>query len=386
MKKFEKELLEFACERYIMFGFAFVTVFALVMRLSMFGFESNDYTVFLSGWFDYLKNNGGLLALASYQGNYNAPYMTIMAILTYLPFNSLHMIKFISVLFDYGLAFSAAALVKYLVPKNKNFYYFLTYSVMLFVPEIVLNSSVWGQCDAGYTMFIVLALLYLLKEEYFKSFVFLGLSFALKLQFIFILPVFIIIYLVKQRFSIWHFLIIPVVNFILCLPAIIIGKPIGELLLVYFKQAGEYKSHINLNFINIYGLISGNAAILHNFGIFMTLFICLMMLIYVIYKKVDFNNKKILNLGLWFAVMTTFWLPSMHDRYLYLGCVLSVIYFITYRENFVLTISIFVCSIFTYFSYLFGTDASYRGLIVIGYMVVLAYYTKDLLRMLDDKA
>ena len=386
MKKFEKELLEFISEKYLFFGFIFVTLFALIMRFSMFSYESGDYVTFLSGWFDYLKNNGGILALATYQGNYNAPYITIMALLTYLPFNSLYLIKFVSIIFDFGLALSAAALVKYLVPKKKDFYYFLTYSIILFIPEVVLNSALWGQCDAGYTMFIILALLYLFKEEYFKSFIFLGISFALKLQFIFILPLFIVAYFIKKKFSISNFLIIPIVNLILCLPAIIIGKPINDLLLVYFKQAGEYKDYLNLNFINIYGLIEGNGTILHFFGVFTTLFVCLIMLIYLIYKKVNLTNKKMLNLGLWFVVIVTFLLPSMHERYIYLGCVLAVIYLITYKENFIITISIILCSILTYFNYLFGINFDYKGLIIIAYTIVIAYYTKDLLRMLDDKA
>ena len=385
MKKFEEETLNFACEKYLVLGFFFVTLFALAMRVSMFTHVSNDFSVFLSRWFDYLKANGGILALGSYEGNYNAPYMTIMAILTYLPIKSLYSIKAVSVLFDFGLALSSAALVKYLVPKNKHFYFFVTYSVMLFIPEIVLNSAVWGQCDSGYTMFIVLALLYLLKEDYLKSFVFLGISFALKLQFIFILPLFIVLYVVKKKFSVWHFLIIPAVNLVLCLPAILMGKPIKDLLLVYFEQAGEYKDLINLNFLNIYGLIAAGGRILHGFGIYATLFVCLMTLIYIIYKNVKFTNKKILNLGLWFAVVTTFLLPCMHERYLYLGCVLAVIYFIAYGENLVLMVSILLCSTVTYFNYLFGVDFGFKGIVIIAYTVVLAYYTRDLFRMLDDR-
>ena len=376
MKKFEKKLLEFINDKALFLGFIFVTLFALIMRFCMFSYESNDYIMFLSGWFDYLKNNGGLLALATYQGNYNAPYMTIMALLTYLPFDSLYLIKFISIIFDFGLALSSAALVKYLVPKNKNLYYFLTYSIMLFIPEIVLNSAVWGQCDAGYTMFIVLALLYLFKEDYLKSFIFLGVSFALKLQFIFILPLFIVVYFIKKKFSIWHFLIIPLVNFILCLPAIIIGKPIKDLLLVYFLQTAEYKEYINLNFINLYGLVGNNGNILHAFGIFTTLLICLITLVYLMYKKVNLTNKLMLNLGLWFVVIVTFFLPCMHERYLYLGCVLAVIYFITYKENFILILSIILCSILTYFNYLFGFAFNSKEFIIIAYTIVLALYTK----------
>ena len=385
MKKFEKELLDFIGTKYIFLGFIFVTFLALIMRLCLFSYESHDYTVYLAKWFDYLKNNGNIMALGTYQGNYNAPYMTILAILSYLPFKSLYIIKTVSIIFDFGLALSSAALVKYLVPKNKKFYYFLTYSIMLFIPEIVLNSALWGQCDAGYTMFIILAILYLLKEDYLKSFIFLGISYALKLQFVFILPLFIVIYFIKKKYTIWYFLIIPLVNFILCLPAIVVGKPIKDLLLVYFLQAAQYKDYISLNFLNIYGLIKGDGKILHLFGVFTTMFVCLMMLCYLIYKKVNLNNKKILNLGLWFVVITTYLLPCMHERYLYVGCVLSVIYFITYKENYEIMLSIILCSILTYFTYLFGVNLSSKDLVIIAYTIIIGYYTKNLLLMLDDK-
>ena len=132
-------------------------------------------------------------------------------------------------------------------------------------------------------------------------------------------------------------------------------------------------------------MIAAGGRILHGFGIYATLFVCLMTLIYIIYKNVKFTNKKILNLGLWFAVVTTFLLPCMHERYLYLGCVLAVIYFIAYGENLVLMVSILLCSTVTYFNYLFGVDFGFKGIVIIAYTVVLAYYTRDLFRMLDDR-
>ena len=64
----------------------------------MLDFESGDYQLFLKDWFDYLKANGGIHALKSYVGDYNAPYVTLMALLTYLPIKSLYSIKIISII------------------------------------------------------------------------------------------------------------------------------------------------------------------------------------------------------------------------------------------------------------------------------------------------
>ena len=385
MLKIEKKIINYCLDNYLVLSFIFISLMALLIRLLVFNFESHDYVAFLSPWFDYLKFNGGIRALASYQGNYNAPYMTILALLTYVPVNKLYLIKFVSILFDFGLAISSVFLVKYLVPNNKNIY-LLTYLVVLFFPEVLMNSAIWGQCDSGYTMFIVLALLYLLKEKYIISFIHLGIAFSLKLQFIFILPLFIVIYVVKKRYSILHFLIIPLVNFILCLPAIIIGKPIGELLLIYFGQVNQYKDYMSLNFLNLYALVDNNGKILYYVGIILTVIVCFLMLLYIIIKKVKFNDQKILNLGLWFIVIVTFLLPCMHERYLYMAGVLSIIYYIVYKKNFLITISIALCSILTYFYYLFGFNLTieYTAIFVVGYAIVIAYYTKDLLFMIKN--
>ena len=387
MFKEEKKIIDLFSKNYLVFGYIFITIMALLVRFLTFHFESHDYVAFLAPWFDYLKNNGGILALANYPGNYNAPYMTIMALLTYIPVKSLYSIKFVSVIFDFGLALSSACLVKYLVNKNKNISFFITYAVILFLPEVLMNSGIWGQCDSGYTMFIVLALLYLLKERYIISFIHLGIAFSLKLQFIFILPLFIVIYIVKKRYSILHFLIIPLVNFILCLPAIIIGKPIGELISIYFGQVNEYKQYMSLNFLNLYSLVDNNGKILYYVGIILTVIVCFLMLLYIIVKKVKFNDQKILNLGLWFVVMVTYLLPCMHERYLYMGGILAVIYYIVYNKNYLLTISIIMCTILTYFHYLFGLylTTGYKAIFSVGYLIVIAYYTKDLLYMLNQK-
>ena len=387
MFKEEKKIIDLFSKNYLVFGYIFITIMALLVRFLTFHFESHDYVAFLAPWFDYLKNNGGILALANYPGNYNAPYMTIMALLTYIPVKSLYSIKFVSVIFDFGLALSSACLVKYLVNKNKNISFFITYAVILFLPEVLMNSGIWGQCDSGYTMFIVLALLYLLKERYIISFIHLGIAFSLKLQFIFILPLFIVIYIVKKRYSILHFLIIPLVNFILCLPAIIIGKPIGELISIYFGQVNEYKQYMSLNFLNLYSLVDNSGKILYYVGIILTVIVCFLMLLYIIVKKVKFNDQKILNLGLWFVVMVTYLLPCMHERYLYMGGILAVIYYIVYKKNYLLTISIIMCTILTYFHYLFGLylTTGYKAIFSVGYLIVIAYYTKDLLYMLNQK-
>ena len=92
MFKTEKKIIEFCEKHYILLGFIVISIMALLIRLSLFKFESGDYLMFLKDWFSYLKDNGGFLALKNYPGDYNAPYMTIMSLLTYIPITPLYSI------------------------------------------------------------------------------------------------------------------------------------------------------------------------------------------------------------------------------------------------------------------------------------------------------
>lgn len=380
----EKKFINFLKKHYILLGFLIISLLAIFLRISELNFKSDDYITFLSPWFDYLKSNGGLHSLATYKGDYNAPYVTLIALLTYFPFNKLYLIKAVSIFFDFTLAFSSAYLVYYLAPKNKKEYGLLAYSIILFSPIVFFNSALWGQCDSGYATFIVLALLYLFKEKYIKSFVFLGVAFSLKLQFIFIIPVFIILYISKQKFSILHFLIIPVVNFILCLPAIIYGRPLKDILLVYFNQTKTYSRYLSLNFPNIYTIIQGSPDIFYKVGFIFTIFICVLMLGYIIYKKVKWNPEKILNLSIWFIVITTFVLPGMHDRYLYVAEILALIYLIVYKKNLLITANLIINALIVYSRYLFVVEPFKLPYVTIIYLIVIIYYTKNTIKQLSE--
>lgn len=373
MFKYEKKIVEFCEKHFMAIGFIAITILALILRISLFKFETGDYLVFLKNWFDYLKSNGGFWALKSYPGDYNAPYMTIMSLLTYLPINSLYSIKCVSVFFDFVLAFASAALVKEIVPKSKKFYSFLTYCIVLFLPTVVLNGAMWGQCDSIYTSFIILSLLFLVKEKYIPSFVFLGVAFSFKLQFMFILPLYIILYVRKKRFSLLHFLLIPIMDLILCIPALIAGKPLKDLLLVYVNQTGEYPLPV-INFFNIYNYLPINN---NKFGMIMAIVICALMLFFVVYKKVKFDNRKIITLGVWFILVMTFILPCMHERYLFSGEVLLIIYFILYRQNLPLVIFTFICTIVNYSNFLFGLSHNLAIPMSIINTILLCYFTRD---------
>ena len=384
MLKYEKKFIEF-CEKHIFILFAiFIVLITLFLKYKLLDFISGDYEVFLSKWFTYLKDNGGIQALKSYIGDYNAPYVTLLSLLTYLPINSLFSIKLLSIIFDYVLAFASGLLVKELVHKNKQYYFLITFVIISILPNVLLNGAMWAQCDSIYASFVILSLYYLIKEKYIKSFIMLGIAFAFKLQFIFILPLYLVLYVSKKKFSILHFLILPATNIILCLPTIIMGNSLTNVLSVYFNQTSTYANDLVLNFPNIWNLFPANPDMFYIIGEVLLVIVCAIMLFYVLVNKVKLNKEKIVLLGLWFIVISTYILPGMHERYLFVGEILAVIYYIAYKKHGYLAFFINLCSLITYSIFLINFNFPYMILLSIVYLVIIMFFTNKVLLQLRD--
>lgn len=362
-----------------------IVLAALMARYFLLSYESGDYLTFLKPWFYELKEAGGLRGLANYPGDYNAPYMTIMALLTYLKVNPLISIKLVSIFFDFLLAFVIGKFV-YEVrkeDKNRSMLAILAFGITLFLPTVLMNGALWGQCDVIYTTFLVLAFYFLYKKKTFYSFVFLGLAFAFKLQFIFVLPVYIILYFRQKNFSILYFLIIPLVDIILCLPAIIAGKPILECLFVYFNQTSTYDS-LNLNFPNLYSLITGDVPYLSKIGIFLLIAIFAFLLFYIIKTKVVFNPEKILLLTILSIALCTFFLPHMHERYLFAADIFSLLYCFLYHRNYLVAILISFISLTSYVMFLYSSYLIPTYLLALIFFFLILYLIKDFMKKIVE--
>lgn len=146
--KYENIVVDFLLKHYRAIVLVVLTAIAMMVRWKLRSFQSIDFTDFLLGWFRTLQEGGGFAALADFPGDYNAPYMTVLAFLTYLPMDSLYSIKLVSVIFDLVLAGAAAFLVYTVAKKDKKFFASIAYVVTLFLPQVILNGAYWGQCDS----------------------------------------------------------------------------------------------------------------------------------------------------------------------------------------------------------------------------------------------
>lgn len=366
-----------------------ISIAAVIVRGFMIKYESGDYLLFLSQWCEHLEMNGGFKGILTVDADYNMIYLYFLALFTYLPFNYLYSIKVLSIVFDFALAVSAYLLVNQVMEKSekrKNCS-IIAYGVVLFLPTVVLNSSFWAQCDSIYTTFVLLSLLFLFKKRYNTCFILYGAALTIKLQAIFFLPVYGIIYLKNKDFPIYKFGWILIVNFILFIPAMIIGKPISSIFDAYTTQIGKYSYKTVFGYPNIYNLFPINAVQLNKPGIVFTMCLLIVLMIIVLRTKGKLSNNEIMELGIVVVLLVTYFLPEMHDRYAYVAEVLSIIYFIIVRKNLPAVLLINICAFATYMMCLTGLMEEFMPLLSIIQFIPLFIFTKKFIeaRMSSNK-
>lgn len=216
---------------------AVATAIALAMRLFLFPLESGDYQQFLHPWFEALRQNGGLAAVGLEIGDYTPPYFYVLALLTYLPVRDLFSIKAVSCAADVVLAVFAANLAS--GDRRLSQTWTAAYCAVLFLPSAFLNSAAWGQCDAMYVSALLAFVYYAWKGRDVAAAVSFGVSITLKLQAVFLAPLFLLL-LLKKRLRWRSVLAVPAVYVAACLPAAAMGRNLWDLLTIYFRQAGQY--------------------------------------------------------------------------------------------------------------------------------------------------
>ena len=396
MKKEKKlniaKIWDFIDKHHFLIYFIVITIFSIIVRYLLIKYHSGDYDMFLKPWFDELKINGGLMGLSKNIGNYTPIYMTILSILTYLPIDSLVSIKLVSITFDYIAAFFLFKIVMELLKNKKSNkkIALIVYTLYLFLPTVFLNSAYWAQSDIIYTCFILISIYYLLKQDFKKSIIFFSIALAFKFQAIFVFPLYVLVYIANHKeIKLRYFLIIPLVIFICSIPKICFSHNLLEGFEVYFNQSNTYSNYLTLNLPNFYSIylkgLSSNPNLIETpfkemgtIGIIVTLVIFAIIAFLVYQNKTKFSKQTIIEFALWSSLITTFFLPQMHERYLFVGDIISIIYLVINKKKYYIPILIQFISLNGYMYLLFSGFAINMTLLSIIYFITLILYTKDM--------
>ena len=307
----------------IMASLAFIL--GLVLRRAFMPYISRDYSVFWEAWMNELDVNG-FKALAGDFYDYAPSYLYLMWITVKTGMNRMTALKIISIAFDVVCA-AVSGLIIYEIKESKTLAV-MAGAIVWLSPVVISNSSMWGQCDSIYTSFLLLTLLFILKDRSTPAMIFFGIAFAFKMQTFLYLPVIILLWLFKKTKT-WEFVLIPAIYFISIIPAWIAGRPFTKLLSIYFGQAEEYSERLSLKYPNIYYII-GEFNLTDWYsktGIIFAVCVLLLFMTAVILKLLNEKLTPSLLLMIVYCegALALYFLPQMHERYGYFIEIIAIL-------------------------------------------------------------
>lgn len=300
---------------------------AVVVRVMSLEHATGDYNDFLAPWTAFFRENGGFLGLKESVGNYNVPYLYFLAAFSYLPVPDLYLIKLLSIFFDLLLAYAGLRLARQVFGRDGACA--AAFSLLLLLPTVVLNGGLWGQCDSIYTALVLLSLADALEDRPGRSVVWLGVAFSFKLQAVFLIPLWCVLWY-SRRVKFRHLCLFPVSYFVTILPALLLGKPLMDILGVYWDQTGQYNEYLTLNAPSVYALIpygkAVDVAFWSKLGVLAAFLLVLGLLVWLFFFRARLTADHILTAGLILAIGVPLLLPHMHERYFMLAETLSVVW------------------------------------------------------------
>ncbi|MEV6848071.1 glycosyltransferase 87 family protein [Actinoplanes sp. NPDC051411] len=279
----------------------------------------------MSAWAHRLVAGGGWKGLSERIGNYNAPYLYLLLLATYLPGPLIIKMKLVWTAFDVVLAFFTYKLVGLARPGPR--IPVIAALITVFLPTVVLNAAYIGQLDDMWASLCVAALYFLLRKRYWWALSMLGVAFALKPQAIFFFPVIGLLLLVGR--VPWRtVLAVPAVYLALDVPALVAGRDARELLTIYSpgRQMGVI-SQLSYTAPSVYYFIPASpdrVGAVRLLGEILLAAIVLGIYYVLIVRRVEMTDARIVTVSLLFAILVPYLLPGMHERYFFLADVLSV--------------------------------------------------------------
>lgn len=327
---------------------------SLFVRVISYPVVTSDYTYFVSKWFAALATQPGLSAFADPFANYAPLYLYLLKGLTWLPVDSLISAKSLSFAFDIALAVLVCAILRNLQPERWGWgKLFFAFSLLLSIPTIAVNSTLWAQSDSIYAAFILGSLLSIFMSAPIVAVLLFGMAVSFKIQSIFFLPV-LAGYLAARR-ELMHLLWIPAVFLLTIIPAAIGGGNPMYWLFIYAKQAGEYPM-LTVNAPSMYAFMSGVsggvADTLTIVGIALAALAGLWIGVLVARARSLQSKEAVLRAALLCVTIVPFLLPRMHERYFYLADVFSVLYALYRPRYWYLPVLVVGASLLAYLPYL----------------------------------
>lgn len=342
------------CSSMTVLFFLLPTAAALYLRLLCLDHQTHDYQTFLVEWAAFFRDNGGFAALKQSVGDYNVPYLYFLAAISYLPVPDLYLIKLLSILFDILLSWAGLRLCRQFCRKD-SIAPLICFTMLLFLPTVILNGSYWAQCDSLYCTLVLLALSSVWENRPKTSVVLLALAFAFKLQAVFLIPLWCAFWF-SGRVKFRHFFLFPAAYAVAILPALALGKPLREILGVYLGQMAEYGGYLTLNAPSVFAFLpygaQVNTSLASALGITCAFMLVFFLLAVLLWQRKQINDQILLTAAVILAIGVPFLLPNMHERYFFPADVITLAWACSDRRRIPVALLVQVSSLSSYHTYL----------------------------------
>lgn len=414
-------LLKLFNQHHLLVMIVLISVIALVVRFSVISLISGDSYWYLEPWVKFIRDHGGLsslnevpisyyqfpqgtipygdprLANLSIEGinfsraNYPVFYYFLLALVSYLPVPALTVIKIVSYVFDFVLAFAVLKTMG-LFTKNK-VALVISYLLALFLPTFLINSALWAQTDAVYGGLALWFIYFIIKEKPKTAMIFIGLALTIKLQTVFILPIVGWLFL-KRKFRLFYLVIPVLIVFASFIPSYIAGMDLITPIKQY-TEIGNTFSSINLNSGSLYAIFDGIngrlSPVIVNFAVPMAFLILIVLIYYVYRSNISVNLESVILVATIISVLTPYLLPRMHDRYFFMGEVFVLFYALTHKNKWHLVILSQVSAMLAYANFILGgwlfPDLEKGNLVIASLLnlVIIVLLLKDLALLVNPK-
>lgn len=335
---------------------AALTLIGLGIRVILRVVITDDWLMYWDPWISDLKEMG-FSYLATDRYDYTPTFVYILWAISRLSINPMTAYKGLHCVLDFVAAGILGKMIwKVTGSKRKGI---LSYGLFLIVPTIWANSALWAQCDIIFMTFLLLCFYYLFEDRPCKAMFFYGMAFVFKLQSLFIFP-FLVILWVNKKVDLKHFLWIPALYFLSIVPAWIAGRPLMDLINIYMAQGAQDVWSLSIKWPNIYQIIGNQFFLLEyaSAGTWLILGILMIILYAMAQKRYRITNEFIVQMALFFSILTPWFLPHMHERYGCVADILAIIYAMMNTKKFYFPLVQILVSFNSYMAYLshLGSD------------------------------
>jgi Gpi18-like mannosyltransferase len=345
---------------YYIFGGVLLLASAAV-RLLTYNTITSDYTYFIAKWINELATHTWLTAFKTPFADYSPLYIYFLKILTFIPVYTLYSEKTLSFLFDLVIAYCTYLILRDAGARpytNSQLFFFA--AVMLAIPTMIANTSLWGQSDSVYAAGVIACLYFILRDKPLGAAFAFGFAISIKLQAIFFLPILVGFYLRRGLHELGYLLLIPALYILSIIPAWLGGGSFKTLLFTYFNQSTEYtdlsvSAQSIFAFFTYLPLTPSVRDVLFWGGV--TIAGLSAIGIAFLVSRIPPERTavyKIIFLSLLCVLVIPYFLPRMHERYFYLADMLSVIYAFYRPQHWYLPFVIVLSSLFSYTPFLSG--------------------------------